>query len=213
MKTTEVQPLKTKPIIVMNAPPHSGKDFLTDYIIQSYLDVDHYEFKTPMYQMAAKLMGLSLYTFTRNYNTEGWKDTPNPLCNGKTVRELMIAISESMVKPFFGKDYFGDYAARQIKEVEEETHCQFTSVFSDGGFDSEVRVLARAFPGRVVVVRIHRDGTSFDGDSRSFLEDDELYFNSLDIENNGTAEEFTDELITKLGGLGFRQPFQHISEH
>ena len=75
-------------------------------------------------------------------------------------------MSEKVYKTIFGDDYFGVQAALN---VEERLAPGEVAVFTDGGFPAEQQVLSDR--GHLVrVVRLHRDGFDFTGDSRDYVE-------------------------------------------
>ena len=101
-----------------------------------------------------------------------------------TPRQLLILVSEDFVKPICGQNAFGVLATRRLllQDIDKNT------VFSDGGFVEEIKPLVDTFgKENVVVIRIHRKGCTFDGDSRSYITDwqaDELCINIHDFYND-----------------------------
>lgn len=164
-----------KKIFVLNAPPRTGKDTIAstagvcgfEYFIKS--------FKEPLYKIAATTLGLSLPDFMILYNKEGWKDSPQDICNNKTPRELMIHISETYIKPFFGYDYFGKQLTADINSLYkslEDSHCYQFVIIPDGGFNTEIIPLIETFgEGVVEIIQLERDGhNDFGNDSRSWID-------------------------------------------
>lgn len=156
-------------IIILNAPPSSGKDTIGDLL--ELTGLQRYSFKKPMFDLAqAVLPEDSFEFFMRDYNDREQKERPQDYLNGMTIREFMIHISESWVKPVFGDSHFGKLAADNIGAT--------GTFITDGGFPAEViPLLNKGQP--VVICRLHRKGCSYKGDSRRFLIEED--FNSMPI--------------------------------
>lgn len=150
-------------IIILNAPPHSGKDTISNRIKDLAWNVTQLSFKAPMFDIAYAMLGERRFDmFMKAYNDRNQKEAGQPFLSGKSPREFMIWISESVIKPMFGKEYFG-------QRVAEAAHNSGGSVImSDGGFPDEVRALITA-GHEVHVCRLHRDGYTFAGDSRDYI--------------------------------------------
>lgn len=166
--------LKIKnPIFILNGPKRVGKDTVArcmqgfDQHIKTFAS-----FKSPIFDIFKMTCPPAMAeSFEELYETEGWKDTPNPGLNGKTPRELMIHISENFIKPFFGDNYYGKALADYITSFEAYGLMEENIwVIPDGGFESEINTLYEHFGHRIVVVHIRRNGfEEFVGDSRSFV--------------------------------------------
>ena len=74
----------------------------------------------------------------------------------------MIWISEDVIKPQFGDQYFGVVMAEAVRD----SHVPV--VITDGGFPDEVKPLVSAGI-QANICRLHRDGYTFAGDSRDYL--------------------------------------------
>lgn len=178
----------SKPLVViLNGPPGCGKDTIANSWLEKTLGNDEFRphvkaFKEPMYRVAAAALGLPLHEFMELYNDREWKEHNRPEWGGKSVRDLMIATSESYLKPMFGETCMGKLAVSSIQQ--RILSQNDVIVFSDGGFKAEVEELERHF--HVRVVQILRDGCSFEGDSRSYIEGTNLptylLFNDRSVE-------------------------------
>lgn len=150
-------------IIVLNGPPGVGKDTLGAYIQnQSGESIKTLSFKAPMFDIAKSMLGANDYDrFLVKYNDRDQKETAQHFLGGKSPREFMIYISENCVKPVLGAAKFGNLFA--------EAASRYGSVVcTDGGFTDEIMSLVDY--GHVVkLVRLHREGYTFDGDSRNYV--------------------------------------------
>lgn len=153
-------------IIILNAPPRAGKDTIASIINEQY-GLQVVSFKTPMFNIARAILGGADFEnpFMRVYNTDE-KDTRKLDClGGMTCREFMIWISETIVKPKFGKKHFGWLMADLLTEMEAD---QDLTICSDGGFPDEVEALIDC-GHKVKLVRMHREGFDFSKDSRDYI--------------------------------------------
>lgn len=155
-------------IYILNAPPASGKDTLADYFVKEHGWCKE-QMKTPLFTIAAAMLGLTFEQFMVLYSNREWKETYHQTIK-MTPRQLLILISEDFVKPVCGQTAFGVLAARRLllQDIDKNT------VFSDGGFVEEIKPLVDTFgKDNVVIVRIHRKGCNFENDSRKYITDQE----------------------------------------
>lgn len=142
-------------IIVLNGPPGCGKDTLAQ-LLTAY-GFTRTEFKHDLYVKTAEYYGIPLSVFKERHENRELKELP--FKQGLSTRQMLIHVSENVCKPTHGQDYFGRLAAARCAEIEGDI------VFSDGGFEEEVKALG----DNVMVIRLHREGFTFDGDSRNYL--------------------------------------------
>jgi hypothetical protein len=153
----------SKTVLILNGPPGCGKDTIANEIA----DVDYveqFEFKRALYTAVAAYFYVDAEAFEARHKNRDLKEVPHYWYNLST-REMLIRVSEDIIKPLFGKQYFGRQAAECVARSSADL-C----VFSDGGFDEELLPLVAA-GFRVVVARLHRDDFTFDGDSRDYLQE------------------------------------------
>lgn len=149
-------------VIVLNAPPASGKDTIAS-ILSLEFDCGVASFKYAMFNIARAMLGQERYEqFIAFYDDRDQKEKPHDILGGKSCREFMIWISESVIKPVFGSDHFGKLASYSIEGAETDI------VFSDGGFPDEVKTLVNE-GHEVHLVRLWRKGYTFGGDSRDYI--------------------------------------------
>ena len=147
--------------VILNGPPGVGKDTIADLMVSEGF-VKH-QMKAILYQHTADHCRIPLFIFETMASDRLLKDKPTTLLNGLTPRQALIHVSENVYKPRYGLDYFGQAAAKACVDQ----NSRFT-VFSDGGFDEEIEPLQEVFDV-VLIVRLHREGYTFEGDSRSYL--------------------------------------------
>lgn len=186
-----------KKIILFNGPPNSGKDHCAE-IVESLYKADHLRFKDKLYEITACLNSLQYdqfksYATDRNtkeqkmYNLRGLQYSP---------RELLIETSEEVIKPYYGKDYFGKDIAKKIRESNNEYF-----VISDCGFKEEIQTVIDDLPNcQFFLVRIHRRGYTFKGDSRSYVNIDEIL--NFDLYNNSSVQ-ILERIVTIISNKFF----------
>lgn len=150
-----------KKLVVLNGPAGCGKDTLADILVTSGFFDEKLSFKSPIFDVARGVLSKDDFDkFIKNYDDRSFKESHQSFLGGKTPREFMIWISEVVMKPVFGNDVFGK---RLYSKIVDGFY-----VSSDGGFASEIEPLLSNGVD-VMIVRLHRDGFDFSGDSRSYL--------------------------------------------
>lgn len=178
-----------KKVIVFNGPPGCGKDTAAE-VVEDVAHARHCRFKDRLYELTADILGVELGVFKELAIDRNTKEQPMFIMRGERVspRDAMIVVSEVMLKPIMGRDYFALAAVAMLNKSEKTRF-----VFSDGGFAEEVNALAET-GAEVTVVRLHRDGCSFEGDSRSYLDADMFDLTRVRVEFvdmiSGELEEF-----------------------
>lgn len=184
-------------IVILNGAPGVGKDTIGK-MLEDQAGLTIRSFKQPMFDIAKATLGeAGFIKFMELYDNRLTKEQSTPLLGGLSPREFMIEISEKWIKPRFGADYFG---------------CRFVAdlpvtgvVATDGGFPDEVRPMLDVT--KVVIVRLHRAGYSFAGDSRRFITYDDFADlpdwrkpSFLDVELlTGEQQTAVDYICKKLG--------------
>lgn len=171
-------------VIILNGPAGCGKDTLARALVEIGFAKGTTSFKNPMFNIALAALGPDAYhEFLDGYDDRARKEKPEGFLNGLSRRQFMIAISEQFIKPVLGSDYFGKYLAENLPDGDE------VFIVSDGGFASEVAPIVAAGHD-VRIVRLHREGYTFDGDSRGYLydiggvEDCDAYIIPGDVKSN-----------------------------
>lgn len=178
-------------VIIFNAPPKSGKDTAANYCCQ-FLPSVHSQFKKPLIEMCARVLSIPLKEFLALYesskNNEGvFISYSDPLKTCQyfrtfNMRQFMIHISENVMKPIFGDMFFGLEAGKKLSNDK-------WNIFSDGGFPEEIKgLLEYTCKENIIVVKIQRDGCSFENDSRGWI-DESLVGETIVIPNNDSLEE------------------------
>ena len=170
-------------IVILNGPKGCGKDMLADMLVeQSPVPAKKFMFKEQLYIDAFEYLNkelgcteLSYAEFLRYCTDRVLKEEPSPYFGGYSPRGLLIHVSEEIIKPLKGPNYFGEAARDRIYQwvYQEQLDADDCVVyFSDGGFQAESEVLRELGP--VTVVQLSADWTQFDStDSRGYVTGDQ----------------------------------------
>ena len=176
-------------VFILNGPPGVGKDTIAAEIIKHNPDISHFMFKSALITEALKGRSITREQWDTNYQNREWKETPNPLFDGMSPRQLLIHTSEDVIKPKYGNDYFG------IKLAESIGVCKI-ALITDGGFDSEIEPLIGAGIN-VVVIRLMRDGFDFSNDSRDYITVGDIHVVTLRDNEIDEAVRLVENIITE----------------
>lgn len=151
---------------IFNGPPGSGKDEACHFLKSNY-DYFHLEFKDQLFKETFKFFGVSKGWFMEGYHDRSIKEmaVPQLKVNGTSLsrRDAMIYVSEQIIKPNYGKDYFGLKTAENVNHT--DNYC-----FSDGGFVEEIHPLINKLGHeKIRIVQLYRTGCSFSSDSRNYI--------------------------------------------
>ena len=157
-------------IVILNGPPGSGKDTIAKLLMEQ-LDCEVHTMKAPMFKIAMASVCCSEEEFMQRYEDRSLKEEPWDVAGGRSIRELMIEVSENWVKPSLGKKQFGLLAAHRASQAKTGM-----VIFSDGGFVEETEAIMETFgSNNVLCIQLHREGYNFDNDSRGYLEMSDLW--------------------------------------
>ena len=128
-------------------------------------------FKKHLYLLASRASGVPYDTLVELATNRLTKEQPHLyfVVNGQYLspRQYLIHISENLVKPTMGADFFGVQLAKEIMELFLDGR-EGPYFVSDSGFVEEALALS-SLKTEVTIVRIHRPGYTFEGDSRDYL--------------------------------------------
>ena len=120
-------------IICINGAPGSGKDTCGELVKGLHDDVRVVKFAHPLDRIAKNLLGMSDANF-EYYRNEGKECLLTPWGCHVTMRQLLIGISEDLIKPNFGDTWFADQCALHIINTSKQHDLV---VVTDSGFQYE----------------------------------------------------------------------------
>lgn len=183
-------------VFVLNGPPRAGKDTGIDALAKTFPDAEVFQFFRPIKELLHKELGLEVH-----YDAfELVKDDPCIEFDGKTPRRAYIDRGDRL-EAANGPEALTDmyFAALGV--------CKAQILITTCGKDSEALKLATMFGAdNMLVVRVHREGKSFAGDSRSWVVSDTL--NIVDLENVPNQPEIYERAISETARsfIAARQP-------
>lgn len=161
-----LQPGEQRKLILFNGPRHSGKDTAAIRCVETF-DAFHFKMSGPIKAAIGAAFQLS---YDDVQYLESIKTEPCELFFGKSYVDMQISFSEDWLKSIFDKYVFGRLALRHVRSMIADHPEQGLYVCSDSGFAEEALPLIDLFGAKnVLLVRIFRDGKTFDGDSRSYI--------------------------------------------
>ena len=185
--------MSVKVVFISAKQVKSGKDLSANYLQSFFTDLGYncevHAFKDKLIELAAAFVGESVEDFLEYYDSQvkdlpdfkqsiaewetekWWKEVPLYRIEGSEVskRELLIRISEEVIKPVLGKDFFGQATAKRVDN-------QDIIIYSDSGFAHEaIPVIEKVGKDNCLVVQLIRE--SYDSginDSRKLLEPEDF---------------------------------------
>lgn len=194
-------------VIILNGPPGCGKDTLANQLTKAIDGSISSRFKNVLYRRMAEKHNLELDYVIAMCNDRDLKDIPSELFDGLSPRQELINISENEIKVQFGQE--GVAAKTLMDMLDIEDYGRKTFVFSDGGFAAEVKLLKRVLKRygllNFILVRIVKDGCTFEGDSRNFIDNPDIIITNNDdeshLEESERGKSMLDQFLKKYGRL------------
>ena len=180
-------------IICINGAPGSGKDTCGELLSEIYDNVRIVKFAHPLDDIAKRLLNMRDGDFDY-YRNQGKEESLLKWGCKLTMRQLLIKISESLIKPSFGREWFAEQCAMYVVRTYQEGE---TIVVTDSGFQYEFNWFKNRLKdfAQIRLIHLTRKGCTFDGDSRQVVSDGE---NTVYINNDGTKEELKSLLSVEL---------------
>lgn len=151
-------------VIFLNGPPRSGKDTVARFL-EEHLGAIHLKFATPFKKAAHALFGLDC----SSEHFDLAKDDALWDFMYQTPRQVYIDLSEKYAKVRYHKEFFGQILLRRILILTAWGEKK-SFVISDSGFAEEALTIVNKIGAEnCLLVRIYREGYTFEKDSRSYI--------------------------------------------
>ena len=155
-----------------------------NHLLKSTTKLCIFDLKDELYKIAADLAEVDYWWLVDIAIDRNTKDLPNDkLPNNMSPRNWLVYVSEIIIKPNYGKFYFGDSLAASVNGTKENDLV----FISDCGFREEVKALIDNTEHDVHIIQVYRDGCSFAGDSRNYVS---IYGKTHFVYNNRTLEDY-----------------------
>ena len=149
-------------IVIFNGPPASGKDEAAS-LYKEMFGFEALSFKHQLFKETIEFFGVDKKWFMQGYNDREQKEVVEHALGDHSRREAMIHVSENVMKPKKGLDYFGKLVAEEIEDG-------IPYAVADGGFVEELEpLIERVGRENIVIVQITRDGHDYSSDSRRYF--------------------------------------------
>jgi hypothetical protein len=149
-------------IVIFNGPPASGKDEAASLFKENY-GFGNLSFKYQLFKETIKHFDVDERWFMEGYNDRAQKEKAEFALQGMSRREAMIHVSEDIIKPKKGLDYFGKSVAEEIEEGKNYA-------LADGGFVEELEpIIEKVGAENIVIVQLTREGCDYSTDSRKYF--------------------------------------------
>jgi hypothetical protein len=176
-------------IFLFNGPAYSGKNTLLEHLFtRSMLKIDFIQINSidPIKQIVQSFTTEYIGNYTKS---RAEKEAARPEFFGLSYREFAIKISEEWLKPSFGADCIGKMFARKCVSVIPHNNCIIAN--ESLGFNEELFAIlkelkphVKALDIKVHLIKVSREGCTYDGDSREDVDANSLFL----WENELTAE-------------------------
>lgn len=202
-------------IVIFNGPPGSGKDEAASYFKENF-GFGNLSFKYQLFKQTIEHFEVNEEWFMEGYDNREVKEKKEVALGDRSRREAMIYMSEDIIKPREGKDFFGRCVAEEIEEGK-------IYALADGGFYEEIiPIVEKVGAENVVLVQLTRIGHDFSSDSRRYFNGilfkeytinsataidkqyvlpEELNIRTYRIHNNGSIRNFHSALTDIYNGL------------
>ena len=169
-------------IFLLNGPPGAGKDTAAEYLAYHHCG-RVMKFAQPLKDAATAIYCGNDPKIFQEYDTFERKSKPEARFFGLSCRQAQINISESFLKLIHDNRIFGNILSSRISDL-RDNNCEDNIFVSDSGFRPEAEVLVEKFGAEnVILIRLHREGHTYEGDSRSYISLADLGVREFDIEN------------------------------
>lgn len=186
-------------IIVFNGPPRSGKDTAARALFETPQLSNHFRVFDRMSMPIKRAFGAAVGAPIDKWgNVEPYESKKNEIIGmfGVSYRQWQIDFSERFMKPLYGEEIFANMFVARM-----QSHPNNSIVLvPDCGFAIELTTLVKVFgTENIILWRIHKNETSYEGDSRSNLNPrrngilDRNFWNT--INRDGEEAEFKQEII------------------
>lgn len=180
-------------VVFINGPAGSGKDTAATILVREY-EARHYKMAWPLKKALGAFFDLNHEQYNELFETPA-KEQPAPLLYNDVPRQALISLSEEWAKQRYDNTVFGRLAIRYIKHP---TSSPFTCI-SDSGFRSECEPIVKWLgPKNCLVIQLSGRGTTYEGDSRGYLDLSDIGVTIAEIRNDYDLEVYKMQLIVHV---------------
>lgn len=151
-----------KKIIFLNGPPGSGKDTIAEILIHNCNGIN-LKYAQPLRDVTSAFFAIKEHDIDELKNKPIDKNKSN-----YRIRDFMIDVSEKVIKPNMGQNWFAD---KLLSRIKTRYYDEKLIIISDLGFLKELEIVYNGLKSfyEFELWQIHRQGKDFSRDSRSFV--------------------------------------------
>jgi len=164
---------------IFNVPTERYWNVYTDKMLKE-LPLNDFRLTVPAYNLLMdRLHGVDAEPY---YQKTHFHENNDERLVDISIRQAMIYVSECLMKPTFGHDYFG---LARINSMEDSE----IAIDDSAGFEEELYpAIEKIGQDNILLLRVHGRGEFAVNDSRSFIPDG-VIDNTVDIDNSDDSEE------------------------
>lgn len=174
-------------VLLLNGPPRCGKDTVASIIGKAHPVVIE-KFAHPLRAAAG-----AFFELTDEQLEKTKRKDPR-------VRKFKIGLSENVVRPIYGSDYFGVACAKRVAKLALQSPVS-TVIISDCGFEEEAHAFISTLQNETDLEaqlwQISRDNCTFSGDSRSWVRLPGEYGMTVPVSNYGSLDQLEETALMK----------------
>lgn len=189
-------------IILLNAPPRSGKDTIADFIAGNDGTYTKMSFASPIKMAMASFFGLSNKQFEAVDGDA--KDKELDIFFGKSFRQVCISFAEDHIRKEYGVDAF----AKALYQRYVHKFRGKNIVIPDLGFPEELEYMIEKFgEENINIIYISREGRDWSNDSRDWVKAPKGV-KTFFIENNQPKDKLYTESMMMFGAIKTGNPYK-----
>lgn len=188
-------------LIFLNGPAGSGKSTLADHLATLDRGVAIYHHASPLWAMLDQIV-LGPEDSPMDFSDPAVKLSPLPWAgpgassSPLTYRDALVSLG-NWVRATFGPETLSRLASESTRDL--LVHHETVVYPAVRTLEDISRLVPAAGPQNCILVRIFRDGYSWDGDLGGYLEPATLGIPHVDVFNNSTIEDFFFSALSALG--------------
>lgn len=186
--------------VLFSGPPRAGKDTAAKAVVMNLYYKYTMVWEKFSFPHKRAFAGMMKSNISVDGHVPGYEENKNEVIPelGVSYRQWQIDYSEKFMKPLYGEDVFARLLLARVNE--RKSTDGYLCVISDCGFQVEIDTLIKAVPPKkILFVRLLRDGTSYDGDSRGDVRPNNSDVDYIALYNDKDTEDL-EKKVTKLVG-------------
>lgn len=181
-------------IVLLNAPPRAGKNTSASLLQAAFPNCGVIGFSHHLKRMVHGIyMGHRGWLLDPDHY-DAVKEIPNPNFDGLTPRQAYVHYSENVIKPLHGDEWFGEKFCQTVNDTKYDMIA-----VPDSGFRKEAERAVREFGAdNMLLIHLYKAGCSYAGDSRGYINLDDLGVPRFEIDNAHGARWWLEDQLKSI---------------